>query len=97
MALVDCPDCGRRISPEAPSCPGCGRPMKRASVRASGGMCPHCGAYAVGKVRGLQGISEVAIAFGLCLLLLIPGIVYYVYMESIPYCSGCGRRVPKSN
>jgi hypothetical protein len=25
--LVRCPDCGRRISRQAPACPGCGRPM----------------------------------------------------------------------
>ena len=26
-------------------------------------------------------------------LFIIPGIIYYIYMESVPYCSGCGRRV----
>ncbi len=25
--LVPCPDCGRRISPQAPACPQCGRPQ----------------------------------------------------------------------
>jgi hypothetical protein len=29
------------------------------------------------------------------LAFLIPGIIYYIYMESVPYCSGCGRRVWK--
>lgn len=28
MALVTCPDCGRDVSSEAPTCIGCGRPMK---------------------------------------------------------------------
>ena len=28
MALIDCPDCGRRVSPRAPSCPHCGAPLK---------------------------------------------------------------------
>ncbi|MBP6898041.1 MAG: zinc ribbon domain-containing protein [Pseudacidovorax sp.] len=27
MALIDCPDCGRRVSPRAPSCPNCGAPI----------------------------------------------------------------------
>jgi len=58
-----------------------------------GPCCPHCGSAAVGKVRGLQGLGE----FLLCVLLLctfvLPGIVYYVWQEAVPYCSGCGRRV----
>jgi hypothetical protein len=28
MPLIECPDCHRQISSEAPTCPGCGRPMK---------------------------------------------------------------------
>ena len=55
--------------------------------------CPHCGSHSVGKVRGLQGIGEVFICATLVLLFLIPGIIYYIYIESVPYCSGCGRRV----
>jgi len=27
MALIPCPECGRRISDQAVSCPGCGRPL----------------------------------------------------------------------
>ena len=58
-----------------------------------GRACPYCSSHQVGKVRGLQGIGEVLIALILFFLCLIPGIVYYIYMESVPYCSGCGRRV----
>jgi DNA-directed RNA polymerase subunit RPC12/RpoP len=59
-----------------------------------GGMtCPHCGSHSVGKVRGLQGMEEVSQCAVLLLLFLIPGIIFYIYMESVPYCSGCGRRV----
>jgi len=47
--------------------------------------CPHCGSHSVGKVRGLQGIGEVFICIILVLLFLIPGIIYYIYMESVPY------------
>lgn len=28
MAIIQCPDCGRDVSSEAPLCPGCGRPIK---------------------------------------------------------------------
>lgn len=28
MALVKCPDCGREVSDVAPTCPGCGRPLR---------------------------------------------------------------------
>lgn len=31
MALVDCPDCGRKVSERAPTCPGCGAPLSAAS------------------------------------------------------------------
>lgn len=27
MALIDCPDCGKAISDQAPACPNCGRPI----------------------------------------------------------------------
>ena len=99
MPLTNCPDCGKQVSPAALSCPGCGRPMRQVAatqqVSAGGGTCPHCGANAVGKVRGLQGGGEVLLATFLILACLIPGIIYYVCMESVPYCSGCGRRVWK--
>jgi hypothetical protein len=65
------------------------------SVVASPGgrVCPHCGSHQVGKVRGLQGFGEVMICIILFFLGIVPGIIYYIYMESVPYCSGCGRRV----
>lgn len=32
MAIVKCPECGRRISDKAKICPGCGYPMKKTST-----------------------------------------------------------------
>jgi len=32
MGLVQCPDCGKDVSTEAASCPGCGRPMRPAQA-----------------------------------------------------------------
>ncbi len=67
--------------------------VQPAPFAGGGRACPHCGSNQVGKVRGLQGVGEVFTAVILLFLCLIPGIVYYIYMESVPYCSGCGRRV----
>src|SRR3990167_10843228 len=96
MALTKCNDCGRDVSTSAAACPNCGCPIQGAPVQSqshTGSTCPHCGSHSVGKVRGLQGIGEVFIAIILFFLCIIPGIIYYIYMESVPYCSGWGRRV----
>lgn len=55
--------------------------------------CHFCGGSSVARTRGLQGFREVMIAAVLTLCLVVPGVVYYIWIESIPYCSGCGRRV----
>lgn len=55
--------------------------------------CPHCGIHRVGKVRGLHRLAE-GVTFAILFLFgFLPGIIYYIYMESVPYCTGCGRRV----
>jgi len=64
-----------------------------ASPTSVGRKCPHCGSYGVGTVRGLQGFSEIMTFLVLFLFLMLPAVIYYIYMESLPYCSGCGRRV----
>lgn len=56
-------------------------------------LCPFCGGSSVARTRGLQGFREVILAAALTLCLVIPGVLYYIWVESIPYCSGCGRRV----
>lgn len=38
-------------------------------------------------------MTEVLIFLALFCLCVIPGIIFYISIESIPYCSGCGRRV----
>ncbi len=67
--------------------------MRSPAAAASAGICPHCGAGSVSRVRGLQGISEVAIAIALLLAFVLPGLIYYIWIESIPVCASCGRRV----
>lgn len=32
MALVECPDCGKKVSDSAPACPGCGCPAGHTST-----------------------------------------------------------------
>ena len=32
MAIIKCPECGRRISDKAKVCPGCGYPMEKPST-----------------------------------------------------------------
>lgn len=58
--------------------------------------CPFCDGTSVARVRGLQGFREVILAVALTLCLVVPGVLYYIWIESIPYCSGCGRRVRRS-
>jgi len=33
MALVKCPECGKKISSKASSCPGCGCPQREPSIK----------------------------------------------------------------
>jgi hypothetical protein len=97
MSLVQCPDCGRKVSERASACPECGCPLGRSVPPPlpahQGRVCPYCGGSGVGKARGLQGFAEVFLGFVLTFLFLIPGVIYYIYMESVPYCASCGRRV----
>jgi hypothetical protein len=94
----DCPFCSEQILRSAIKCKHCGEFLDGRSSHTTppqqhGQMCPHCGAHGVGKIRGLQGGGEAILGIILFFMFLIPGIIYYVTMESIPYCSSCGRRV----
>lgn len=42
MALINCPDCNREVSSNAPACPGCGSPIaNRATVAEKGSLIPY--------------------------------------------------------
>lgn len=99
MALTTCPDCEHQISTSAAACPQCGRPMQSAKPEgAAGDGCPHCGStHSVARVAGLHGGSEVLICVLLVFFFLIPGVIYYIVQEAVPYCASCGRRVTKDD
>ncbi|MGH7984535.1 MAG: hypothetical protein ACREFF_15535 [Candidatus Udaeobacter sp.] len=40
-----------------------------------------------------SGFGEAMTFIVLFFFFIIPAIIYYIYIESRPYCSGCGRRV----
>jgi hypothetical protein len=42
MALINCPDCDKQVSTNAPACPNCGAPIASVAVeRTSGGRIPY--------------------------------------------------------
>jgi hypothetical protein len=49
MALIRCPDCNKRISPRAPTCPGCGAPIASAGEAAGSGVV---------QLQTIQGTSK---------------------------------------
>jgi hypothetical protein len=66
MGLLECPDCGGKVSDQAPACPHCGRPMspghiapRETEVRKSEGQtkCPFCDKFVVPVVTCVGGGS----------------------------------------
>lgn len=55
--------------------------------------CPFCGKNSVKLVGGIQSPGEFITFFILLLLLIIPGIVYLIQVQKVPYCINCHRRV----
>jgi predicted RNA-binding Zn-ribbon protein involved in translation (DUF1610 family) len=99
---IKCKHCGEfldgRGSPtslpaQQPSIPQA--PQTTHQQEATGQKCPHCGVHGVGRVRGLQG-GEVLVCGILMLLFIVPGIIYYIWQESIPFCTSCGSRITGS-
>jgi predicted amidophosphoribosyltransferase len=62
MALIDCPDCGRRVSDAATACPDCARPIAGAPrhverVTSSEGSAPKPDADAVSATRTEEDLA----------------------------------------
>jgi hypothetical protein len=41
MALINCPDCNKQVSSNAPTCPGCGAPIAIATTPKEGDFIPY--------------------------------------------------------
>ena len=76
MALIDCPECKRSISDQAPSCPQCGYPIK-------GGANPRLlSEKNIGQVAGVAGVWLAAPGWPVPLVavvLVIAGTLAFIY------------------
>lgn len=67
MALINCPDCSKRISEHAPTCPGCGAPIARATIGSDGDALVTTQATAK-TLKAQQAISTVVFLVGMALM-----------------------------
>lgn len=54
MALINCPDCGREVSSNAPACPSCGAPIQAQTIEAT-----------AKKWKGLQLLGALLVILGI--------------------------------
>lgn len=87
MALIDCQDCGNRVSEAATACPKCGRPVGRST-----NSCPRCREGELVTGTGLHGVLEVLTTIIWTVSTIVIGLVLYFYLSSRPYCPACKRR-----
>jgi len=78
MALIDCPDCGRKVSDKAPNCPQCGKPMamlagKAVQTTRKGGKYE-----GIGFVLIVGGIFTSFAYLGFGLLLIVIGFIVFL-------------------
>ena len=55
MALIKCPECGKQVSDQAPTCPSCGSPINTA-IR-----CPKCSSANTKVITGASKAVSVAL------------------------------------
>jgi hypothetical protein len=60
VTLIKCPDCGKDISDQAPTCPSCGRPILPIGSSKSAEMESHIGAPVGPTASGLQPSKALA-------------------------------------
>ena len=77
MALIKCPECGRRISENAESCPNCGRPIKKRK-RDSGVVTAIC--YVTNFISAVLVLTDVSNIFAWTPM--IWGVSFSVYCSS---------------
>jgi hypothetical protein len=57
MPLIDCPECGRRISTAAEACPQCGHPNRPTGHTTTGPQCYACSATATTRCQRCGKLS----------------------------------------
>jgi hypothetical protein len=59
MALIECSECGKKVSDKAPACPNCGNPITRANapVKQAGAYCKSCKRHVSPAVTSVGGGS----------------------------------------
>ena len=43
----------------------------------------------------MHGVKEVMTGVVLLLCFIVPGIIYFIHMKGVPYCTSCGHRLKK--
>jgi RNA polymerase sigma factor (sigma-70 family) len=93
-AVIDCRERRNRVSSPPADCQSAGHILRNLPNESAALKCPKCHSKNVKKTRGLHGL-EVIIAMILFIPFVIPGILFYAYVESLPCCSDCGSRLWK--
>lgn len=79
MATVNCPDCGKEVSPSAKTCPHCGKPNK--AVGATPTKPAGCFLQGIGAMVLFYGISLLSrsrsVGTGIFLILVGGGLLYW--------------------
>lgn len=74
MALINCPDCNKEISSNAPSCPNCGAPISSDRESTGSGVQHLTTTQETSKKFKLQSIiSVMLIVIGICWLITVGG------------------------
>lgn len=59
MALIQCPECGKKVSDKAPTCPNCGAPIRAHIIEKTGK-----------RYKGYQLLGALLIAVGIMLAIV---------------------------
>ena len=64
MALIECPDCSKKVSDSAPACPSCGRPIASAREAQAAGVALTTIQETSKKLKAHQLVSVLTIFIG---------------------------------
>lgn len=82
-----CPHCAKTVAVDDEQCWACGQSLSPASATTPQWFCTSCGATSVSPAR----LSEfsVVIFLVLCLIMVLPGLLYLVYFVATGSKTGC--------